>query len=352
MSETLTSPKAPPPMMDERVRGRSTLARLLARPEAGAIAGAIVIYVFFFVIAPPFRNAASFSTVLYVTSTYGLMATPVALLMIGGEFDLSAGVAVTSSALTASLFMYEFTTNAWVGILVALVVSLFIGFLNGWIVVKTGIPSFLVTLGTFFMLQGLNLALTQTITNQVASPDISTLQGFSSAQKVFSASFTIGGVNIRTSVIYWIVFCAIATWILLRTRAGNWIFSVGGHAPSARAVGVPVARVKIGLFMAVGLMAWFTGMHTLFLFNTIQSGQGVGNEFVYIIAAVVGGCLLTGGYGSAVGAAIGALIFGMVNQGIVYAGWNPDWFTFFVGLLLLGAILLNTYIRRRAEASI
>jgi simple sugar transport system permease protein len=289
--------------------------------------------------------------VLYVTSTYGLMATPVALLMIGGEFDLSAGVAVTSSALCASLFSFEFTTNAWVGVLVALALSLLIGFLNGWIVVKTGIPSFLVTLGTFFMLQGLNIALTQTITNQVSSPDISTLQGFSSAQKVFSATWTIGGVNIRTSIVYWIVFCALATWILLRTRVGNWIFSAGGHAPSARAVGVPVAKVKIGLFMAVGLMAWFTGMHTLFLFNTIQAGQGIGNEFVYIIAAVVGGCLLTGGYGSAVGAAIGALIFGMVNQGIVYAGWNPDWFQFFVGALLLGAILLNTYIRRRAEAS-
>jgi simple sugar transport system permease protein len=328
------------------------MARMLARPEAGAIAGAIVIYVFFFIIAPPFRNASSFSSVLYVTSTYGLMATPVALLMIGGEFDLSAGVAVTSASLTASLFSYEFTTNAWVGVLVALGVALFIGFLNGWIVVKTGIPSFLVTLGTFFMLQGLNIALTQTITNQVSSPDISTLQGFNSAREVFSASWTIGGVTIRTSVVYWIVFVIIATWILLRTYIGNWIFSVGGNPAAARAVGVPVGRMKIGLFMAVGFMAWFTGMHTLFLFNTIQAGQGIGNEFVYIIAAVVGGCLLTGGYGSAVGAAIGALIFGMVNQGIVYAGWNPDWFQFFVGALLLGAILLNTYIRRRAEASI
>ena len=352
MAQTAEAPVAPPPRSDERVARKSPVARLLARPEAGAIAGAIVIYIFFFIIAPPFRNASSFSSVLYVTSTYGLMATPVALLMIGGEFDLSAGVAVTSSALTASLFMYEFTTITWVGVLVALAVSLFIGWLNGWIVVKTGIPSFLVTLGTFFMLQGLNIALTQTITNQVSSPDISTLQGFSSSRVVFSGSFTIGGVNIRTSVIYWIVFVIIATYILLRTRIGNWIFAVGGHAPSARAVGVPVGRMKIGLFMAVGFMAWFTGMHTLFLFNTIQAGQGIGNEFVYIIAAVVGGCLLTGGYGSAVGAGIGALIFGMVNQGIVYAGWNPDWFQFFVGLLLLGAILLNTYLRRRAEAAI
>src|SRR6476660_8419295 len=317
MTQTAEAPVAPPPRTDERVARKSPLARFLARPEAGDIAGAIVIYVFFFIIAPPFRNASSFSSVLYVTSTYGLMATPVALLMIGGEFDLSAGVAVTSAALCGSLFAWWFTTNAWVGVLVALGFALLVGFINGWIVTRTGIPSFLVTLGTFFMLEGLNLALTRTITNQVASPDISNIQGFSSAKAVFATSFTIGG-----------------------------------SAPSARAVGVPVGRMKIGLFMAVGFMAWFTGMHTLMLFDTIQSGQGVGNEFVYIIAAVVGGCLLTGGYGSAVGAAIGALIFGMVNQGIVYAGWNPDWFQFFVGALLLGAILLNTYIRRRAEASI
>src|SRR5579872_3892219 len=230
MTQATQSPVTPPSLLDERFGRRSGLAQLLARPEAGAVTGAIVIYVFFFIIAPPFRNAASFSSVLYVTSTYGLMATPVALLMIGGEFDLSAGVAVTSASLTASLFSYEFTTNAWVGVLVALGVALLIGFLNGWIVVKTGIPSFLVTLGTFFMLQGINIALTQTITNQVASPDISTLQGFNSAREVFSASWTIGGVSIRTSVVYWIVFVIIATWILLRTHIGNWIFSVGGNA--------------------------------------------------------------------------------------------------------------------------
>jgi simple sugar transport system permease protein len=351
MTQLAQADLTPPTARDERVRRGSTLARLFARPEMGALTGAIVIYVFFFAIAPAFRNAGSLSTILYVSSTYGLMTAPIALLMIGGEFDLSAGVAVTSSALTASLFCYEFSVNVWVGVAVALVVSLGVGFLNGWVVMRTGIPSFLVTLGTFFMLQGLNLALTQIITNQVASPDISNIAGFGTAKKVFASSFTIDGVNIRTTVIYWIVFTAIATWILLRTRTGNWIFSVGGSAPSARAVGVPVMRVKIGLFMAVGLLAWFTGMHTLFEFNTIQSGQGVGLEFVYIIGSVVGGCLLTGGYGSAVGAAIGAFIFGMTNQGIVYAGWDPDWFTFFLGVLLLGAILLNTFIRRRAEAA-
>jgi simple sugar transport system permease protein len=139
--------------------------------------------------------------------------------------------------------------------------------------------------------------------------------------------------------------------VLLRTRIGNWIFSVGGAATSARAVGVPVKRVKIGLFMTVSALAWFTGMNLLFSFNTVQSGEGVGNEFLYIIAAVIGGCLLTGGFGSAVGAAIGAFIFGMTTQGIVYAGWNPDWFKFFLGGMLLAATLLNLWVRRRAEVT-
>jgi simple sugar transport system permease protein len=339
------------PSADERLRRKSPLQRLMGRPEVGALAGAILIFVFFFAIAPPFREPSSLASVLYVSSTYGIMATGVALLMIGGEFDLSAGVAVTSSALVASMFAYELSLNLWVGVLVALVVALVVGFINGWLVVKTGIPSFLVTLGTFFMLRGLNLGGTKLVTGNVATNDVSIMDGFGSAKNVFASSFTIGGVGIRITMLWWILFVIISTWILLRTHLGNWIFAVGGSATSARAVGVPVNRVKIGLFMVVGFLAWFTGMHILFAFNTVQSGLGVGNEFYYIIAAVVGGCLLTGGYGSTIGAAIGAFIFGMVNQGIVYAGWNPDWFFFFVGALLLGAILLNTYIRRRAEAS-
>ena len=114
---------------------------------------------------------------------------------------------------------------------------------------------------------------------------------------------------------WWLLFTAVATWVLFKTKIGNWIFAVGGDAESARAVGVPVTAVKIGLFMFVGFCAWFAGMHLLFAFNTVQSGQGIGQEFIYIIAAVIGGCLLTGGYGTAIGAAIGAFIFGMVQQG-------------------------------------
>jgi simple sugar transport system permease protein len=350
MSQTLDVGVKPPPARDEWIAQRSMLSRLLTRPEVGALLGAILIFIIFFAVAPPFRDASSLSTVLYVSSTFGIPAVAVALLMIGGEFDLSAGVAVTSSALVASMFSYQFTTSLWVGVLVSLVIALIIGFINGYLVVKTGIPSFLVTLGTFFMLRGLNLAITKLITGNVGTNDVSNMDGFNSARAVFASTFSVGGVSIRITLLWWLLFVIVGTWVLLRTHLGNWIFAVGGSAQSSRAVGVPVNRVKIGLFMTVGFLGWFTGMHILFAFNTVQSGIGLGNEFIYIVAAVVGGCLLTGGYGSVIGAAIGAFIFGMTNQGIVYAGWNPDWFYFFLGALLLGAILLNSWVRKRAEA--
>jgi simple sugar transport system permease protein len=177
------------------------------------------------------------------------------------------------------------------------------------------------------------------------------MDGFDSAKAVFASDVDIAGINVNITVFWWLLFVAIATWILLRTQVGNWIFASGGAPESARAVGVPVSRTKIGLFMGVAFTAWFSGMHLLFAFKSVQSGEGVGNEFFYIICAVIGGCLLTGGYGSAIGAAIGAFIFGMANKGIVYAEWNPDWFKFFLGAMLLIATVLNLWVRRRAELS-
>ncbi|MET8163864.1 ABC transporter permease [Streptomyces sp. NPDC057456] len=333
---------------DGRTTQRPLALRLLARPEVGVFLGAVAVYVFFLVAAPPVRDGSSMANILYQSSTIGIMALPVALLMIGGEFDLSAGVAVITSALTASMLSYQLTMNVWVGVVVALLVSLGIGFLNGWMVVKTGLPSFLITLGTFLILQGVNLAVTKLVTTNVATDDISDMDGFGQAKKVFASSFDVGGVQVKITIVYWLVFAAIATWILLRTRYGNWVFAVGGNKESARAVGVPVTFTKISLFMLVGFGAWFVGMHQLFTFNTVQSGEGVGQELIYISAAVIGGCLLTGGAGSAIGPVFGAFMFGMVQQGIVYAGWNPDWFKAFLGVMLLGAVLINLWVQRTA----
>ncbi|MGY2747596.1 ABC transporter permease [Arthrobacter sp. UYCu723] len=346
---TQTISKTPPAVTDERVGKRSPFQKLLGRPEVGALVGAIVLFIFFALVSPTFTQPNAFATVLYGSSTIGIMAVGVSLLMIGGEFDLSTGVAVISSALTASMFSWYFSTNVWVGVILALLVSLSIGFINGWILMKTKLPSFIVTLATFLMLTGLNLGLTRLIGGSVSSPSISTMAGFASARAVFASSVTIGGVDVKITVFIWFGLVAVATWVLMRTRVGNWIFAVGGDANAARAVGVPVNKTKIGLFMGVGFCGWILGMHNLFAFDTVQSGEGIGNEFLYIIAAVIGGCLLTGGYGSAIGGAIGAFIFGMANKGIVYAQWNPDWFKFFLGLMLLLATIVNLIVKRRAE---
>ncbi|MGW1916410.1 ABC transporter permease [Streptomyces sp. NPDC002076] len=341
-------PASGPEQSDGRTARRPLALRLLARPEVGVFLGAAAVLVFFLIVAPSVRQGSSMATILYQSSTIGIMALPVALLMIGGEFDLSAGVAVITSALTAAMLSYQLTLNVWTGVIVALVVSLAVGFFNGWMVVKTGLPSFLITLGTFLILQGVNLAVTKLVTGNVATDDISDMDGFDQARKVFASSFDVGGVQVKITVVWWLVYAAIATWVLLRTKYGNWVFAVGGNKESARAVGVPVAFTKISLFMLVGFGAWFIGMHQLFSFNTVQSGEGVGQELIYIAAAVIGGCLLTGGAGSAIGPVFGAFMFGMVNQGIVYAGWNPDWFKAFLGVMLLGAVLINLWVQRTA----
>ena len=320
----------------------------LKRPEVGALAGVILVFIFFCVMAPPFRQVPAFATVLYQAATLGIPAVAVSMLMIGGEFDLSAGVAATTSSLAASMFATQVAGNIWVGAAFALLLSLGIGWLNGYLLIRTRLPSFLVTLSTFLMLQGLNIAVTKLVTGGVATQDISGVPGFDSAQAVFASSFRIGRVSISIAIFYWIVFAILGTWLLLRTKVGNWIFAVGGQGDSARAVGIPVRKVRIGLFMLVGFSVWFLGMHMLFAYNTVQSGAGVGNELLYIASAVVGGCLLTGGYGSAAGSALGAFIFGMTTEGVIYADWDPDWFMFFVGAMLLLATIVNTWFRGRA----
>lgn len=339
----------PSPSMEEPGRPtRSLVSRILTRPEIGAVAAAAAIFIFFFAIAPPFRTLPSLATVLYASSTIGIVAVGVALLMIGGEFDLSSGVSVVTSALAAALISFELSLNIWVGVFVSLLVALGIGFINGYLVVRTGIPSFLITLSMFFMLRGINLGITKAITGTVASDNVSELDGFTLGRAIFASDINLGFMTLKVTVLWWLAFVGLGTWLLLRTRIGNWIFASGGNAASARAVGVPVKNVKIGLFMGVAFLGWFLGMHLLFNFSSVQSGLGIGNEFIYIIAAVVGGALLTGGYGSAIGAAIGAFIFGMTTQGIVFAGFDPNWFFTFLGAMLLLAVMLNLYVKNYA----
>jgi len=328
---TVTAPAAVP-TSDERIANASLWKRLLVRPEFGALAGAVVVWVLF---ASQARSTwlswPGTETYLSVSALYGLTAIAVALLMIGGEFDLSSGVMTGTTAMFAAIFAVEVGMNFWLGALLSLAIALGIGFLNGYMVVKSGLPSFIVTLGTFFVLRGFNLWLTQ---------------------KVFAGTiFTIDGAQFGVEILWFLGMAAVGAWVLLRTRVGNWVFAVGGNREAARMIGVPANATKIGLFMTVALCGWIHGMVVLMKTNRANVIEGVGQEFYFIIAAVLGGCLLTGGFGSLIGAALGCLILGMTQQGIVLSRWDNNLYFLFLGLILLIAAFANEWIRRWARTA-
>ena len=338
---------------DERVAQTSLATKMLQRPELGALIGAAVIFFLFFSVDTTGNFAGIGGTAGWtdIAAPIGIIAVFVALLMIGGEFDLSTGVMVGTSGLMAGLLATEYGLNIWVAIAIVFAFALFVGFVNGVIVVKTGLPSFIVTLATFFVLRGANLAVTKELTGTVRVANVEDTIGFDSAHAIFASKMAIGTSNFQVSILWWVLATIFATWLLTRTQFGNWIFASGGDKNAARNAGVPVNRTKITLFMMSSLASAFVGVMFVLRLQGMQAGQGVGMEFFYIIAAAVGGTLLMGGAGSAIGASIGAAIMGIADIGIPYALWDQDWRWTFIGVILLAAVLVNTYIGNKARGA-
>jgi simple sugar transport system permease protein len=253
---------------DERLAQTGFVRGIFRRVEIGALIGAIVVWLFFAIIAVisppnPWISTVGVSRILDQASTIGIMAIAVALLMIGGEFDLSTGVMVGTTGLVAGLLSTRAGWNLWPAMLAALVFALIVGYLNGLMVIKTGLPSFIVTLATFFILRGANVGVTRIVTKQVTVSGIDQAAGFDAARAFFNWPIDFIGVEWRSTIIWWILITILASWVLLRTKQGSWIFAVGGDAEAARKVGVPSNRVKIALFMTTALAAWLVGMMTI-----------------------------------------------------------------------------------------
>jgi ribose/xylose/arabinose/galactoside ABC-type transport system permease subunit len=614
--------------IDERLAYRGPIQRLLTRPEIGALVGAAVIWVYFWSVSEVFGTAAGTANYLDVSATLGIMAVAVSMLMIGGEFDLSAGAMTGATGILVVLLVIapgEFGgagLSLWIAIPMVLAFALSIGWFNGTVVEKTGLPSFIVTLATFFVLIGAKLGFAKLFTSKVIVEGLNEGSGYAFWSKIFGSvwvrnnhildtrdtvyavlliagaisvaygllelsykrkesenpagaiiaviglvgalgglyglvsgdavaenwlygsivgagiilaslgvgvwrfdkvvdrgsfsltshsvrnigiglaalavgsavaltvdsasedivgflltvqglrafvfvvgalagvalpvmiargsskgspitqfvlmtgtSFIIAGLafliqseatsrkfraeffamllliavavfvaglmrlmfvsrsgadrsadrlgriaagggvalvvlsvavrllymttdeaaatravfSYRVSILWFLGFAVVASLIMTRTRFGNWTFAVGGNKKAAREVGVPAARTKTILFMTVSVAAFIVGMLIAFRLNSVQANVGDGQEFFYIIAAVVGGNLLMGGYGSAAGGALGALIMAMSFQGIPFAGWNSDWRFLFVGAILLLAVLVNNFVRKKAE---
>jgi len=331
---------------DERVRKVGLASILLSRPEIGAIVGAVLVWVVFAVWAggSGFLSLAGTASYLEVAAQVGIVASAVALLMIAGEFDLSVGSVVGAAGMVVAIAIGVVGLPVWLSVILAFAFALVIGFINGYLVVRTRLPSFIVTLGMLFILRGLTIGITRAVTGRTQVGGLAAATDNDPIAAIFTAS--IGPFSI--SILWWIGLALLATFILLRTSFGNWIFGVGGSAVAARNVGVPVNRVKIILFMATAASAALLAVIQVLSVGSGDVLRGGSKEFEAIITAVIGGTLLTGGYGSAIGAVFGALTLGMTRQGIVFAGIPGDWYQAFLGVLLLAAVIVNNYIRQRA----
>ena len=335
---------------DERLRTGSGLNQLLKRPEMGALAGALVVWLFFALMAGDrgFLSLMGTATYLEVSAELGILAVAVCLLMIGGEFDLSIGSVIGASGMLLTLLSVQFGWHLWMAIPVVLLFAVLVGCFNGYLVIKTGLPSFLVTLATLFIFRGATIGVTRLLTNRTQLGGLGDANGFASAHALFAGSFEVFGVEFSASLFWWLGLAAVGTWILHRTSFGNWIFGAGGDAAAARSTGVPVNRVKIKLFVGTAVAASLVAIIQALSFGGADVLRGELREFFAIIVVVIGGTLLTGGYGTVVGSVLGALIFGMVRQGIVFTGVDADWFQVFLGAMLLIAVLVNNWVRQRA----
>ena len=335
----------------ERMLRVNPLRRLLIRPETGAVAGSVAVWIFFAIVAGTsgFLSLRGTSSYLSVAAELTIQAVPVALLMIGGEFDLSVGSTVGACGMLLVLLSTQYGWNIWASIVAALILAVLIGILNGYLVIRTGLPSFIITLGTSYILLGVTTGVTTLVANGLTEVGgLDQAPGYSSAHAIFSSTISISGRGFPIEILWALAIVVVATWLLLATPFGNWIFGAGGDANAARNTGVPVVRVKILLFVGTSVFSCLLAIIEAVTFTNADVLRGQGNEFLAIVAAVIGGVLLTGGYGSAIGAMFGALALGIVEEGVVFAGVNADWYKAFIGIILLLAVLLNNYVRKLA----
>ncbi|MDJ0994356.1 MAG: ABC transporter permease [Dinoroseobacter sp.] len=357
---------------DERVKEIPAWRRALIRPELGGICGAVLVFAFFLLTAFDSGMFAPQGIMNWtiVSAQFMIIAVGACLLMIAGEFDLSVGSMIGFAGMMIAVFGVVLGWPMWMAILITFALCLAIGAINGFIVIKTGLPSFIVTLAFLFILRGFTIYIPQTIESKTiiggirdaAEGDwLAPIFGGKIGQGLFQWMGDVGMIETFTRgnragqpvidglpmlVVWAIILIVFGHVLLTRTRFGNWIFASGGDAEAARNSGVPVNKVKVLMFMFTAFCATVFALCQVMEFGSAGADRGLLKEFEAIIAVVIGGALLTGGYGSVIGAALGALIFGVVQQGLFFAGVESSLFRVFLGVILLGAVVLNTYIRR------
>lgn len=349
-ADRLSASVAPRGATSRSAGRRWGLQRALTRPSLPALVGLVLVLAFFAVRAPELLSSGGLAGVLDVAATLGIGGVAVALLLIAGQFDLSVGALAMSSAAMTALLIGHAGWSTWPALLASLAGALLVGVVNGVLVVNTGLPSFLVTLATFLVLQGTTLAGVRSVAGSGRIDGLDDAPGWSSASTLFGSTAQLGDGRFRVSLLWWLGVTAVATWVLWRTKFGNAVFASGGARTAARELGVPVRRTTVALFCLSATAGWLIGVLGLVRMGGVQvSGAGLATGIDFIVVAVLGGCLLAGGYGSALGASIGALLYAVARQGITLAGWDPPWFQALLGVLLVVALVANGVVGHRLK---
>ena len=321
-----------------------SIGTLLRRPEAGAFLGLVAVLIFFGIFGGvSFLQIAGLSSWMNVAANLGIIAIPVCLLMIAGELDISAGAMVPAGAMTTAVLSGHMGLPIWVGILAALAFGLVVGIVNGLMVIRTAVPSLIVTLGSLFAVQGMVLGLSVLI---VKSTSVA-LKTEGAAKAIFG-DFIFGQFQVMVG--WWVLVAICYVYFVHYSRFGNWIFAMGGDKVSARNCGIPTEKLTIVLFILSSVSASFVGVCQAIQYNSAQVSGGQSFIFNSIISVVVGGVLLTGGFGSVIGIFFGTITFAIVTQGIYYTNFDRNWSSLIIGVLLLLAVLMNNTFRKMALA--
>jgi len=303
--------------------------------EFGVFISLLCVASIFALLSKEFLTPSTWAGILTVASEIGIISVGVSFLMISGEFDLSVSSVFAVSGMTMAL-LSNLGIDPSLAFLIAMLLSACIGAVNGLITLRFSLPSFITTLGMMMFLRGVLLAVTGGFPIEMAGEPmiLHTLSGRMLA-------------GFRSSALWFIIFVLIFQIVLGLTPYGNWTYATGNNAIFARASGVNARKVKFINFILSATLAGFSGCIALARFRIVEPLAGTGLELEAIAASVIGGCSLSGGVGSIIGAGLGALLVGMIRIGLVLAGAPPYWYRGFIGVILVAAAIIYRLTRRR-----
>lgn len=363
----------------DRLSRDSRLRTLTRRPEIGSfLVMLVVVLAIGFASDGTAFNPLGLKNNLSVIAQFGIIATGACLLMIAGEFDLSIGSMIGFAGMSMAMMMkwgLPFGLGAATpasAFFLTLLTTVAIGGVIGLIVVRSRLSSFIVTLAFLFFLRGITEVCFRVInrSTQISGlPDFKQSSWFAAAfggesfRWLYDVWFVIGGnmnragdqwvTGLDARVVWWVAISAMAYLLLSQSQAGNWIFATGDNRESARANGVPVDKVRVALFMFTAFCATVFAACQVFDTNTADAAKGSLKELEAIAIAVVGGTLMSGGFGSVIGVAFGAVTFGLVANAVFFIpAIDGSYYRVFVGMMLLTAVFLNESVRKRITGGI